>query len=318
MESAIGIDIGGTLIKYALVDKNGNLLFNSTHSTDADVSREKVISNLEFCVRQSLAEASRKNTTVIGVGVGIPGVVDEGVVHGAAENLPDWEDLKFEELFSSLIGLPVRIENDANLMGLAEARYGSCSGIDDAVFLTIGTGIGGAMILNGRLYSGYRNRGAELGHMIIRKDGEKCACGASGCFQAHASTSSLVRDYKNILVRERKTLPLKIDGELIVEQYHQNEASAVEAMTIHFDNLATGVASLMNIFAPRKIVIGGGISESGDFYIENVRQRAFKIAMKETSVFTSVERAGLGNRAGVMGAAALVFDSSCETGIRNI
>lgn len=141
------------------------------------------------------------------------------MVQGGAENLPDWENLHFEELFGRKLGLPVWIENDANLMGLAEARYGSCIGIKDAVFLTIGTGIGGAMILNGMLYGGYRNRGAELGHIIVEMNGEKCSCGANGCLQAHASTFALIRDYKNLLQKKKLKLPLKIDGEFIIHQY---------------------------------------------------------------------------------------------------
>ena len=308
MKFAIGIDLGGTLIKYALVTEKGKLLYYKTHSTDANTSRGKVIKNLEICAKDALATANVKNLDVLGIGVGIPGVVDNGVVQGGAENLPDWENLHFEDLFRRKVGLPVWIENDANLMALAEARYGSCIGIKDAVFLTIGTGVGGAMIINGMLYSGYRNRGAELGHIIVEINGEKCSCGANGCLQAHASTFALIRDYKNLLKQKNIKSALKIDGEFIVEQYHLNDQVAVEAMNRHFDYLAVGVAGFINIFAPQKIIIGGGISESGVFYLENVRKRAFKTAMKETSVFTSIERAALGNKAGVLGAAALVFD----------
>ena len=308
MNSAIGIDLGGTLIKYALINEAGELLYYKTHSTDADTSKEQVIMNLEKCARDAMSVAKLKNMEVLGIGVGIPGVVDDGVVQGAAENLPDWEDLHFEELFRKRIGLPVWIENDANLMGLAEAKYGSCAGIRDAIFLTIGTGVGGAMILNGMLYSGYRNRGAELGHLIVDVNGEKCSCGAIGCLQAHASTYSLINDYKNLIQKKKMKLPEKVDGEFIVQQYHLNDDIATEAMNRHFDYLAAGVASFINIFAPQKIVIGGGISESGDFYVENVRQRALKIALKETSVFTTIERASLGNKGGILGAAALVFD----------
>lgn len=308
MNLAIGIDLGGTLIKYALIDKTGNIVLYKTHSTEADISREKVFHNLEVCANDALETAKLSNCNVLGIGVGIPGVVENGIVQGGAENLPDWENLHFEDLFRIQIGLPVYIENDANLMGLAEVRYGCCVGITDAIFLTIGTGVGGAMILNGSLYSGYRNRGAELGHIIIEKNGEKCSCGATGCLQAHASTYSLIRDYKNLLHQKNRVVPLKINGEFIVQQYKLNEGVALEVMDRHFSYLAAGVASFINIFGPQKIVIGGGISESGDFYIENVRNRALKIAMKETSVFTQIEKASLGNKAGVLGAAALVFD----------
>lgn len=315
MKLAVGIDLGGTLIKYALVNEEGELVFFKTHLTEASISREKVIRNLEICANDALSVAKSKNGNVLGIGVGIPGVVDNGIVQGGAENLTDWENLPFEDLFRQKTGLPVLIENDANLMGLAEARYGSCVGIKDAVFLTIGTGVGGAIILNGMLYSGYRNRGAELGHIIIETYGEKCSCGARGCLQAHASTFALIRDYKNLLHQKNLKLPNNIDGETIVAQFHLKDEVAVEVMNRHFDYLAVGVASLINIFGPQKIIIGGGISGAGDFYIENVRQRALKIAMKETSVFTQIERASLGNMAGVSGAAALVFDHCNNQGM---
>jgi glucokinase len=309
MKLAVGIDLGGTLIKYALVNEKGTLLTYKTHPTDANTSREKVIKNLEICAKEVLVKAKLESWDVLGIGVGIPGVVDNGVVQGGAENLPDWENLHFADVFKRKVGVPVWIENDANLMGLAEVKFGSCEGIKDAVFLTIGTGVGGAMILNGMLYSGYRNRGAELGHIIVEMNGEKCTCGARGCLQAHASIFALIRDYKNLLLKKKMKLPLKIDGEYIIKKYHLNDQVAMEVMNRHFDYLAIGVASFINIFGPQRIVIGGGISEAGDFYIDNVRHRALKIAMKETSVFTRIERASLGNKAGILGAAALVFES---------
>ena len=194
-------------------------------------------------------------------------------------------------------------------MGLGEVIYGAAKGLSDIVFLTVGTGIGGALFLNGRLYGGYRNRGTELGHLIIHGlNGNQCTCGASGCLEAHASVSALIALYRQLLEKNGREIPSRIDGKYIVERYKAQEKEAVLAMEDHFQNLSLGVASLINIFAPQKVIIGGGISESGDFYIDNIREQVGKYVMKETSYFTTIELARLGNKAGCLGAAALVFN----------
>jgi glucokinase len=308
MNYAIGLDLGGTNIKYALVDEDGSILYESIKPTGADGSRELVINNLEDCVKEILTWANDKKLNILGVGIGTPGVIDNGLILGGAENLPDWESLPLGGILSRKLNIPVKIDNDANLMGLAEVRFGNAKGTSDAIFLTIGTGVGGAMVLNGKLYGGHRNRGAELGHVIVDVNGEKCSCGANGCLEAHASTSALIRDYKKAIKGTKKLKVEKIDGKLIVNRYLEKEEAAVNVMNRHFNYLAKGIAGFINVFSPQKIVIGGGISEAGDFYIENLRERTLRLAMKETSVFTQIEAAALGNKAGFLGAVALVFD----------
>ncbi|MBS1602013.1 MAG: ROK family protein, partial [Bacteroidetes bacterium] len=150
-----------------------------------------------------------------------------------------------------------------------------------------------------------RGRGAELGHIIVQAEGGyPCGCGGRGCLEAHASVKALAEDYQRGL---RPALSEEIDGRLIVARYLDGEPLAVEAMNRHFDWLAAGVAGLINIFSPQKVVIGGGISEGGDFYIREIRRRALSRAMKETSLNTAIEAAQLGNKAGLLGAAAQVF-----------
>ena len=308
MKYAIGVDLGGTAIKYALVNEQGDTLVEFDHPTEADKGRDVVIANILTCIRHIIFYCAEKNYAVEGVGLGTPGIIDNGLVLGGAENLPEWESFPLGGILSRQIGLPVYVDNDANLMGLGEVRFGSGKGTLDAVFLTIGTGVGGAMVLDGKLYGGHRNRGAELGHVLVDPHGAECSCGATGCLEAHASTTALVRDYKEILGSKVNKVTEKINGKFIVRKYHAGEKAAVEAMTRHFEYLAAGVAGFINVFSPQKVVIGGGISEAGDFYIENIRKRALEIAMKETSIFTQIEPAMLGNKAGFLGAAALVFD----------
>jgi glucokinase len=244
----------------------------------------------------------------MGIGIGIPGIIEDGVLIGGANNLPGWEMVPIKSLLEKEYHIPVFVENDANLMGLAESRFGSARDAKDIIFLTIGTGIGGAMILNGNVYGGYRNRGGEFGHIIIQKDGRSCSCGSKGCFEQYASTSALISDYKNLVNNESIDPNLEIDGRFIVKKYLENDALAIEAMNNHFDYMAVGISSIINIFSPEKVVVGGGISEAGDFYVESIRERVYRIAMKETSSNTKLEQASLGNNAGMIGASILVFD----------
>lgn len=306
---AIGIDLGGTYVKYALVDDAGQIKFESKMPTEVEKGREHVISILKQSIFETRLIADAEGIQIEGVGIGTPGIIDNGLILGGAENLPEWESLPLAGILNKSSDFPVWVENDASLMGLGEFHFGSKTNYSDIIFITIGTGIGGAMVLNGKLYGGHRNRGGELGHIIVNPEGERCSCGAIGCWEAHASVTALIRDYKRVLTQNRKKIPKNVDGKYIVQRYLKKEKEAREAFKIHFYYMAAGLAGLINIFSPQQVVIGGGISEAGDFYIDEIRKETLKLAMKETQVFTKIIGAELGNKAGILGAAALVFDS---------
>ncbi|MDR1161858.1 MAG: ROK family protein [Tannerellaceae bacterium] len=308
MNYAIALDVGGTRIKYALISQEGGILYEQKVFVEKE--EEKLVTTFKRIVGELLDLASSRKAHVVGIGIGVPAVVDNGLIL-FANNLPALNKIRLDNMLTESFALPVCIENDANLMGLAEARYGAAMGASDVVFLTVGTGIGGALILNGQLYGGYRNRGTEMGHIIVHGDGHgrNCTCGATGCLEAQASVTALVRDYKEQLRMHKQSIPAEVDGEYIVAMYLENQLAAVEAMNSHFHWLATGIASFINIFAPQKVIIGGGISEAGPFYIEAIRERAGKLVMQETACFTSIEAARFGNKSGFLGAATLVFES---------
>lgn len=310
MKYAIGVDIGGTFIKFALISSSGEIIHELKCSTEVSKGRNHIISKIIESINEINNTAIAKGLSVDGVGIGTPGIIDNGLVLGGAENLPEWESLPLAGIIEKTISFPVFIDNDANLMGLGEVYFGAKERDNDVVFLTVGTGIGGAMVLNGKLYGGHRNRGAELGHFIVNPDGETCSCGAKGCLEAHASVTALIHHYKKLCANnKRKKLPKTVDGKYIVEKYHKKEKEALEAMNLHFKYLSIGVAGFINFFSPQKVVIGGGISEAGTFYIDEVRKRALDLAMKETQIFTEICAATLGNKAGCYGAAALVFEN---------
>lgn len=306
MSSAIGIDIGGTYIKYGLADHTGNILFESVKPTY--VSGKRVYDNIGEILVELKTYAAEKGLVPDGIGIGVPAFVDKGWVTGCQANLPELDGMALGSLLAAEAKMPVSVENDANLMGLAEWKFGAARGASDAIFLTIGTGIGGAMILNGELYAGYRNRGAELGHIIVQPDGHPCGCGGRGCLEAHASVNALIEDYRRCRTGQEET----VSGHLVVSAYLEGEPAALLAMNRHFDWLGVGIAGLINIFSPQKLIIGGGISEAGEFYVQEIRQRALGRAMKEISAGVSIEAAQLGNKAGFLGAAAIVFTAAVK------
>ncbi len=303
MRYAVGIDLGGTFVKFALVSESGDILFDDKLSIGGKALRDDILDTVRKAIGLVIQKAGELNVGVIGIGFGSPGIVDGGIVHGGADNLNGWENINISELYSKEFGLPVLVDNDANVMGLGEAVYGAAKGCTDAIFLTVGTGIGGAIIANGQLYGGYKNRGTEMGHVTIDHKGIACNCGGRGCLEAYASTNALIGQYAKRSGRNEN----EINGHYIVGKFLEGEATAVECMQEHTDYLGHAIAGFINTFAPQKVIIGGGISEAGQFYIDMIKKSAFSYVMPDCSRFTDIVGATLGNSAGCLGAASLIF-----------
>lgn len=311
MLHAIGIDLGGTFIKYAIISEAGQFVFDGKIPSNATISSETVIAQLTKAIQTCQKWAAREGISLQGAGIGTPGIVDasQRMVLGGAENITGWENILLADRLQAATGLSIRLDNDANLMGLGETCYGAARDCSDVVFLTVGTGIGGAIILNGQLFGGYGNRGTEIGHIPLIADGETCACGAIGCLEHYASAAALVRRFTQRCQDNGISFP-RINGELIVSLYHQNHAVAVESLNEHCFFLGRGIAGLINIFSPQRVVIGGGISEAGEFYIEKISQEAFRQAIPACSCNTQIVKATLGNKAGSLGAARLILEAA--------
>lgn len=309
MRNVIGVDLGGSAIKYALITEHGNILYESQMPSKADVSSDAIIGQIKAAITDVLKFASSQEIEVSGVGVGSPGIIDsiKGTVVGKAENLKGWENIPLVSILRTEFGCPVYIDNDANVMALAELSYGAANGCTDAVFLTIGTGIGGAMIINRELYGGFRNRGAELGHTPLIAHGEKCNCGSIGCFEQYASVTALIRDYVSLLKENNQPIPSEIDGKYVIARFHENQPEAVAALNKHCDYVGYAISGFINIFSPQRVIIGGGISEAGEFYIEMIRKANQKYVINDCGINTEIVQAKLGNLSGCIGAASLVF-----------
>jgi len=291
-ESAyVGIDLGGTSIKYAVVEDK-NILWSDTKPTNASYSRDELIDNIHSCVTkiQSLDYA------VKAVGIGTPGLVDvdSGFVKGGAYNLPDWEDLPLGDIMKKKTGLPVFVDNDANLMGLGEYSQRSELG-KNVIFITIGTGIGGAIIINGELFRGSKFAGSELGCIPMEVNG------VEGFWEDFASTSAMVKNYQKLIDNSSN----EINGKYLMEKFEQGDADAMEIVENNTRLLGQGIGAYINIFNPDYIIIGGGISEAGGMYIDKIKSYAFNYAMDDCKEGVQISAAKLGNKAGFLGAVEL-------------
>lgn len=304
---AIGIDLGGTFIKYAVVSSDGKILFNGKHPSRATESAEAVVDQIKKGVDLCREYARKESLVLEGIGVGTPGIVSEDCrsIAGAAENIVGWEGVALASILEEHSSLDTLLNNDANLMALGETLYGAACGSTDVVFLTVGTGIGGGVLIGGKIYGGYKNRGTEIGHITINCDGQRCACGNIGCLERYATTAALLRRFAEL---SPQTPFNDISGELIVELYHAGNSAAVQALDEHCHYLSQGIISMIHIFSPQKIVIGGGISEAGEFYIEKLRGLTAKYAIRSCAEGTQIVAAKLGNNAGCLGAAGLILN----------
>jgi glucokinase len=297
---AIGIDVGGSSLKCGVVNQNGEILYSIIVSLKNAKTQGAIIALIVEAIHTC---ANKFKNPILGVGIGFPGIIYNNKIIAGADNLPGFKQLALGEILQEVTRYNIVMDNDANLMGLGEMTYGAAKDCSDVVFLTVGTGIGGAVMIDNKLYGGFRNRGTELGHIVVQYNGVACACGGKGCLEAYASVTALLNHYQSI----HPNPPEEIDGKYMVEKYLAREEYAVEAMESHFDYLATGIISFINIFSPQKIVIGGGISESGAFYVREIERRIKTLAVPISSGNELVVAAKLGNKAGLLGCAANVF-----------
>jgi len=298
--NAIGIDVGGSSIKCGVVNAHGEILYTTTVSLKNVKTHSAVIGHMTEVINDC---TKRYADTILGVGVGFPGIIEDNIVIAGGINLPGFRNVELGNILKLITRKNIIIDNDANLMGLGELTYGAAKDCSDAVFITVGTGIGGAVLIDGKLYGGFKNRGTELGHIIVNHKGKACACGARGCLEAYASVTAMVNHYQAI----SKDAPDHVDAKYIVSRYMLRESEAMEVMESHFDYMATGIVSFINLFNPQKVIIGGGISESGSFYTKEIEKRVLALAVPTGPGAAQIVAASLGNKAGLLGCAANVF-----------
>lgn len=291
----IGIDIGGTNTKIGLVDVHNKLLASKTIPTLAG-NPEETIKRISEAALIMLEENDILIEQCIGAGIGIPGTVDSKNGILKYSNNIKWENVNVKELAGKIIPLPVSVANDADCAVLGEAVAGAGKYYEDVVLLTLGTGVGGGIIINGKIYEG----GSEPGHMVIEKDGEPCTCGRKGCLEAYVSLTALKRETKKAFGRE-------VAPEELFGMAKNGDSTASEVVSAYIEALGTGITNIANIFRPKIVLLGGGIASGNQIPLEPLREILEKNCFGGGhGIIPKLELAALGNEAGIIGAAALI------------
>ncbi len=337
----IGVDLGGTQVRAGLV-QDGKLLSRVGYLTQDEDGLEAVLRRIKEAIRQAAQQAGVPLEQVEGIGIGAPGPLDSrtGILF-APPNLKGWRNVPLRQILYDEFSLPVYLGNDANLAGLGEHVYGAGRGVPDMVYITVSTGIGGGVIIGGRVLEGVSGTAGEIGHMTIDIHGPRCNCGNIGCLEILASGTAIARraaeaieeglgdkmlevarelaDQKNPLVDQggssrlspkEETAPLpeeaQVDAVVVVEAARRGDPVAAGIMRRAAENVGVGVVNLIHLFNPALIVIGGGVSKAGPFLFEPVERIVRERAMEVPRQAVRIVRAELGENVGLLGAAANV------------
>ena len=301
----IGIDIGGTAVKIGYVTDEGELL--ATVSERVDFDHYPIIVTVKKAVDRFLASENIPLTDLSGFGISATGQIDtrKGVVSGTAGHIANWTQTPIAQIFKDSYHLPVSVVNDANCALMGECWLGAARGYKDVVMVTIGTGIGGGILTDGRLLTGVRGIAGELGHFPVRVDGELCSCGNRGCYEKYASTTALVNTVRSRAGELIPDIPPEhIDGRLIFDRIDKGNATLQTVVSEWISSITAGLVGLIHIFNPQLILIGGGVSQQEKIFIEPLREQIFSSAMPGFCKDLTVESAQLGNNAGLLGAIA--------------
>lgn len=306
----VGIDLGGTNIAAAVVDEYGVIYGRAHKRTDAPRAYEAICDDMAACAKTAAEESGIDFADIESVGIGCPGAIDRENGNIEFSNNLDFYDVPVTAYMEKQLGKKVYVENDANAAAWGEYLVGSGRGTADMIMITLGTGVGSGIIANGHLLTGAYGKGAELGHMVIRIDGEKCTCGRKGCFEAYASATALIRQTRKAMKENpdsemwefAKTLA-KVNGKTA---FAAKDTAAKAVKKQYLGYLSEGIVNIVNVFQPEVVCIGGGVSNAGETILRPVRravqQKAFsRFGQKQTEV----RIAELGNDAGIIGAALL-------------
>lgn len=315
----IGVDLGGTNIAVGIVNENFEIVKKGSTPTKPERGADAIVEDMATLARKLIDEMGITMDDVVSAGVATPGTANSetGVVE-YANNIPFLKYPLADRLSALLDGKPVYIENDANAAAKAEAMAGVAKGAPFSVMITLGTGLGGGIVIGGKVYSGFNFAGAELGHIVIEKDGRQCSCGRRGCWEAYSSATGLVNITKDAIVAAREAkretaMEEMIGGDLekvsartAFNAMKAGDALGAEVVDEYIGYLATGIVNIINIFQPNVLSIGGGVCNEGDNLMKPLLEKVWaETYSREGTPRTEILIAKLGNDAGIIGAAVL-------------
>lgn len=315
----IGIDLGGTTTKFGIVSLTGEVERKWSIPTDKSEEGSLIVPNIIASIQSELSSIGMTSEDFIGVGMGSPGTVnrEEGTVIGAYNlNWKTHQDLKGP--IEEEIKTPFSIDNDANVAALGEQWTGAGNNEADVVFITLGTGVGGGLISDGHLLHGAVDAAGEIGHVTVEPDGYLCTCGKKGCLEQYASATGVVRIAYDLAKEYTGSSKLKIeikngqtiDAEKIFNLAKENDDLALAVVDRFVYYLSYALGNLANLLNPSTIILGGGVSQAGDFLAEKVRKKMQSFLFETIREVTKVKCAELGNDAGIIGAASLVLNKA--------
>ena len=316
MSYRVGIDLGGTNIVAGVVDEKYEIIARASCKTNVPRPEAEICDSMAAIVKEAIKKAKLKMDDIDYIGIGVPGAVNpETRIIETSPNLffKNWEIAKMME---ERLHKYTKVENDANAAALGEFLAGSAKGTKNAIAITLGTGVGGGIVIDGKIYSGSNYAGAELGHMVIVKDGRECGCGRKGCWEAYASATALINMTKEAIRNEKAEYSYmlhladddidNVNGKTAFDAQQAGDPTGAEVVEKYIGYLATGLINIINIFQPDVLCIGGGIAGQGDNLLTPLRaiiekERFTKYNEKQTKVCIAT----LGNDAGIIGAACL-------------
>lgn len=307
----IGIDLGGTNLKAGIVDTNGKILHRLSIKTNSHADSQVISGQILSLINEIIQSARLKESDIIGIGLGSPGLVDKkGETILFSPNLPHWRNVPVKRIVAERFSMPCVLENDANAAAWGEKWAGAGKEVSSMVMLTLGTGIGGGIVINNKLWRGANNVAAEIGHMVIRMDGPQCSCGNRGCVEVYASATGMVRRFKELL-RSGASSSLKISDEITAKMINeaalQGDRASLDIIEETGRYLGIALINIMHVLNPEMIVLAGGMIGAGELLMNPIRQitqqRAFEASYRDTKIVFSQ----LGNDAGIIGAAGCLL-----------
>jgi len=300
----IGIDLGGTNLKIALLDLRYQIKDKEVLNTQKFIKKENLICAIIDSINKIIENNKLSRANILGVGLGLPGPIDyeKGIVH-FFPNIPGWREVKLKTILERKLRLPVFVDNDAKLMSLAEYKLGAAKGSRNTVCITLGTGVGGGIIINGSLYRGVSNASGEIGHMPINEKGPRCNCGGRACLETYIGNNRILKEAKRLF---RRDITLEELSYLAGKQNRQAQTIWLRVA----GRLAVALVGVVNLLNPDCIVIGGGVAGAGKILFDNIRKIIARQAMSVQAGHVKVFKAKLGNNAGLIGAAILVRENA--------
>jgi len=310
-----GIDLGGTNIKAGIVDENQKIAMQTSAPTGAERSAEEVIADMAGLVKQLMEELKIDESALAGIGVGCPGLVDAEAGIVRYSNNISWENVALVQELGKYFSCGIRISNDANCAALGEVKAGAAKDVSNAILLTLGTGVGGGIIINGKMVTGTTGAGGEIGHIHIEdNEPDACGCGNHGCLEQYASATGVVRLAERKLAASSQDSVLRaakenggISAKAVFDAVKEGDALACEVAEQFGDYLGKGLAAIAGVVNPEVFVLGGGVSKAGEILCEYVSKYYIKYVF-HGSKDAQFKLATLGNDAGIYGAAKLVLE----------